>query len=130
MAIIYIGMVLVILLLNIDQIVPMIGTIIKSAFGFEQVTGGVGARFFKVLNVVYSLTRWYGFCAKRKAAVPHPVKQGLIQSLGVFFDTMLVYVRDYDSFIFRIKIWRKCTSRCSSYTIALNEHLGSPEVSS
>ena len=44
MAIIYIGMVLVILLLNIDQIVPMIGTIIKSAFGFEQVTGGaVGA---------------------------------------------------------------------------------------
>ena len=58
MAIIYIGMVLVILLLNIDQIVPMIGTIIKSAFGFEQVTGGaVGARFFKVLNVVYSLTR-------------------------------------------------------------------------
>ena len=66
MAIIYIGMVLVILLLNIDQIVPMIGTIIKSAFGFEQVTGGVGARFFKVLNVVYSLTRWYGFCAKRR----------------------------------------------------------------
>ena len=57
MAIIYIGMVLVILLLNIDQIVPMIGTIIKSAFGFEQVTGGGGARFFKVLNVVYSLTR-------------------------------------------------------------------------
>ena len=44
MAIIYIGMVLVILLLNLDQIVPMIGTIIKSAFGFEQVTGGaVGA---------------------------------------------------------------------------------------
>ena len=43
MAIIYIGMVLVILLLNIDQIVPMIGTIIKSAFGFEQVTGGRGA---------------------------------------------------------------------------------------
>ena len=89
MAIIYIGMVLVILLLNIDQIVPMIGTIIKSAFGFEQVTGGAGARFFKVLNVVYSLTR-YGFCAKRRTAVPHPVKQGLIQSLGVFFDTMLV----------------------------------------
>ena len=44
MAIIYIGMVLVILLLNIDQIVPMIGTIIKSAFGIQQVTGGaVGA---------------------------------------------------------------------------------------
>ena len=44
MAIVYIGMVLIILLLNIDQIVPMIGTIIKSAFGVQQVTGGaVGA---------------------------------------------------------------------------------------
>ena len=28
--------------------------------------------------------------AAATAAVPHPVKQGLIQSLGVFFDTMLV----------------------------------------
>ena len=44
MAIIYIGLVLVILLMNYDQIIPMISTIIKSAFGFEQVTGGaVGA---------------------------------------------------------------------------------------
>ncbi|OMG43164.1 sodium:alanine symporter, partial [Paenibacillus macerans] len=44
MAIVYIGMVLIILLLIIDQIVPMIGTIIKSAFGVQQVTGGaVGA---------------------------------------------------------------------------------------
>ena len=89
MAIIYIGMVLVILLLNIDQIVPMIGTIIKSAFGFEQVTGGV-RRFFKVLNVVYSLTRSVWVLRQTRTAVPHPVKQGLIQSLGVFFDTMLV----------------------------------------
>ena len=48
MAIIYIGMVLVILLFNLDQIVPMIGTIIKSAFGIEQVTGGaVVPRFFR-----------------------------------------------------------------------------------
>ncbi|MEJ7443209.1 alanine:cation symporter family protein, partial [Staphylococcus warneri] len=28
--------------------------------------------------------------AAATAAVPHPVKQGLLQSLGVFFDTMLV----------------------------------------
>ncbi|WP_256084053.1 alanine:cation symporter family protein, partial [Staphylococcus aureus] len=44
MAIIYIGMVLVLLLFNLDQIVPMIGTIIKSEFGIAQVTrGAVGA---------------------------------------------------------------------------------------
>ena len=47
-------------------------------------------RFFKVLNVVYSLTRSVWVLRQTQAAVPHPVKQGLIQSLGVFFDTMLV----------------------------------------
>ncbi|MGT2397786.1 alanine:cation symporter family protein [Staphylococcus aureus] len=79
-------MVLVILLFNLDQIVPMIGTIIKSAFGIEQVTGGaVGAAVLpKVSNVVYSLTKlvWVLRRMQRIAAVPHPVKQGLIQSLG------------------------------------------------
>lgn len=35
MVIIYIGMVLVILLFNLDQIVFMIGMIIKSVFGIE-----------------------------------------------------------------------------------------------
>ena len=118
MAIIYIGMVLVILLLNIDQIVPMIGTIIKSAFGFEQVTGGARCAILQgIKRGLFSNEVGMGSAPNARRAVPHPVKQGLIQSLGVFFDTMLVYARDYDSFIFRIKIWRKCTSRCSSYTI-------------
>ena len=40
MAIVYVGIVLFILLMNFDQIIPMIGTIIKSAFGMEQVAGG------------------------------------------------------------------------------------------
>ena len=44
MAILYIFTVIVILILNFDQIIPMITTIIKSAFGLEQVTGGtIGA---------------------------------------------------------------------------------------
>ena len=49
MAIVYVGIVLFILLMNFDQIIPMIGTIIKSAFGMEQVAGGaVGVqRFYK-----------------------------------------------------------------------------------
>lgn len=88
MAIIYIGMVLVILLLNIDQIVPMIGTIIKSAFGFEQVTGGaVGAAILQgIKRGLFSNEAGMGSApnAAATAAVPHPVKQGLIQSLGVF----------------------------------------------
>ena len=71
----------------------MIGTIIKSAFGIQQVTGGaVGAAILQGINVVYSQMKlvWVLPNAAATAAVPHPVKQGLIQSLGVFFDTMLV----------------------------------------
>ena len=135
MAIIYIGMVLVILLLNIDQIVPMIGTIIKSAFGFEQVTGGaVGARFFKVLNVVYSLTRlvWVLRQTRQQQAVPHPVKQGLIQSLGVFFDTMLVCTATAIMILLYsgLKFGENAPQGVQVTQSALNEHLGSVEVSS
>ena len=91
MAIIYIGMVLVILLLNIDQIVPMIGTIIKSAFGFEQVTGGARCAILQgIKRGLFSNEVGMGSAPNAATAVPHPVKQGLIQSLGVFFDTMLV----------------------------------------
>ncbi len=44
--------------------------------------------------------------AAATAAVPHPVKEGLIQSLGVFFDTMLVCTAmNHDFTIFRIEIW-------------------------
>lgn len=110
MAIIYIGMVLVILLFNLDQIVPMIGTIIKSAFGIEQVTGGaVGAAVLQgIKRGLFSNEAGMGSApnAAATAAVPHPVKQGLIQSLGVFFDNVGLYSNcNHDFIIFRIKIW-------------------------
>ena len=58
MAIVYVGIVLFILLMNFDQIIPMIGTIIKSAFGMEQVAGGaVGTAILQGINVAYSLTK-------------------------------------------------------------------------
>ncbi|WP_457826414.1 alanine:cation symporter family protein, partial [Staphylococcus aureus] len=90
---IYILMVLFILVTHIDQIVPMIMTIIKSAFGLNQAAGG--AVGFAVLQGVkrglFSNEAGMGSApnAAATAAVPHPVKQGLIQSLGVFFDTLL-----------------------------------------
>ena len=94
MAIVYVGIVLVILLMNFDQIIPMIGTIIKSAFGMEQVAGGaVGTAILQgVKRGLFSNEAGMGSApnAAATAAVPHPVKQGLLQSLGVFFDTMLV----------------------------------------
>lgn len=131
MAIIYIGMVLVILLLNIDQIVPMIGTIIKSAFGFEQVTGGaVGAAILQgIKRGLFSNEAGMGSApnAAATASVPHPVKQGLIQSLGVFFDTMLVCTATAIMILLYsgLKFGENVPQGVQVTQSALNEHLGS-----
>ena len=131
MAIVYIGMVLVILLLNIDQIVPMIGTIIKSAFGFEQVTGGaVGAAILQgIKRGLFSNEAGMGSApnAAATAAVPHPVKQGLIQSLGVFFDTMLVCTATAIMILLYsgLKFGENAPQGVQVTQSALNEHLGS-----
>lgn len=131
MAIIYIGMVLVILLFNLDQIVPMIGTIIKSAFGIEQVTGGaVGAAVLQgIKRGLFSNEAGMGSApnAAATAAVPHPVKQGLIQSLGVFFDTMLVCTATAIMILLYsgLKFGESAPQGVAVTQSALNEHLGS-----
>ncbi len=131
MAIIYIGMVLVILLFNLDQIVPMIGTIIKSAFGIEQVCAVGAAVLQGIKRGLFSNEAWYGSgCAEMAAAtaaVPHPVKQGLIQSLGVFFDTMLVCTATAIMILLYsgLKFGDNAPQGVAVTQSALNEHLGS-----
>ena len=93
MAIVYVGIVLFILLMNFDRIIPMIGTIIKKCVrngtsrwrGRYSVLQGIKRGLFSNEAGMGSAPN-----AAATAAVPHPVKQGLLQSLGVFFDTMLV----------------------------------------
>ncbi|AUJ51391.1 sodium:alanine symporter [Staphylococcus hominis subsp. hominis] len=132
MAIIYVGIVLVILLMNFDQIIPMIGTIIKSAFGIEQVAGGaVGTAILQgVKRGLFSNEAGMGSApnAAATAAVPHPVKQGLLQSLGVFFDTMLVCTATAIMILLYsgLKFGEKAPQGVEVTQSALNEHLGSP----
>ena len=58
--------------------------------------------------------------AAATAAVPHPVKQGLIQSLGVFFDTMLVCTATAIMILLYSGLkFGENASRCSSYTISI-----------
>ena len=130
MAIVYIGMVLIILLLNIDQIVPMIGTIIKSAFGVQQVTGGaVGAAILQgIKRGLFSNEAGMGSAPNAAtSAVPHPVKQGLIQSLGVFFDTMLVCTATAIMILLYsgLQFGDSAPQGVAVTQSALNEHLGS-----
>lgn len=131
MAIIYIGLVLVILIMNYDQIIPMISTIIKSAFGFEQVTGGaVGAAILQgVKRGLFSNEAGMGSApnAAATAAAPHPVKQGLIQALGVFFDTMLVCTATAIMILLYsgLEFGENASQGVAVTQSALNEHLGS-----
>ncbi|MGX0244692.1 alanine/glycine:cation symporter family protein [Staphylococcus hominis] len=132
MAIVYVGIVLFILLMNFDQIIPMIGTIIKSAFGMEQVAGGaVGTAILQgIKRGLFSNEAGMGSApnAAATAAVPHPVKQGLLQSLGVFFDTMLVCTATAIMILLYsgLKFGEKAPQGVEVTQSALNEHLGSP----
>lgn len=132
MAIVYVGIVLFILLMNFDQIIPMLGTIIKSAFGMEQVAGGaVGTAILQgIKRGLFSNEAGMGSApnAAATAAVPHPVKQGLLQSLGVFFDTMLVCTATAIMILLYsgLKFGEKAPQGVEVTQSALNEHLGSP----
>jgi AGCS family alanine or glycine:cation symporter len=73
------------------------GQIIGGAFGFQQMaggfTGGIAAAMLNgVKRGLFSNEAGMGSAPNvaATATVTHPVKQGLIQSLGVFVDTMII----------------------------------------
>lgn len=94
MATIYLAVVIFVLIINYDLILPMIGQIFASAFGLQEAfAGAVGAAILNGFQRgLFSNEAGMGSVpnAAASAAVDHPVKQGLIQSLGVYFDTMVV----------------------------------------
>lgn len=94
MATIYLVVVFIILVMNYDMIIPMLGEIFTHAFGVREVfSGAIGAAILSGFQRgLFSNEAGMGSVpnAAASAAVSHPVKQGLIQSLGVYFDTMVV----------------------------------------
>lgn len=94
MAVLYLLIVLIVLVINYDQIIPMLSTIVTNAFGIEEVFGGaVGAAIINGFQRgLLSNEAGMGSApnAAASAAVRHPVQQGMIQSLGVYFDTIIV----------------------------------------
>jgi alanine or glycine:cation symporter, AGCS family len=90
----YIVLALFVVITNITEMPGVIALIFKSAFGFEQVVGGgIGAAIMNgVKRGLFSNEAGMGSApnAAATASVSHPVKQGFIQALGVFFDTILV----------------------------------------
>ena len=94
MALGYLGIALYVLVANIGSIPAVLSLIVKSAFGFEQAAGGmVGtAILMGFKRGIFSNEAGEGSApnAAATAEVSHPVKQGLIQTLGVFTDTLVV----------------------------------------
>ncbi len=94
MALGYILLALVIVIMRIGELPHVIGLIISHAFGWEQVFGGgVGMAVMQgIKRGLFSNEAGMGSApnAAATASVSHPVKQGLIQTLGVFTDTLLI----------------------------------------
>ncbi|WP_431800244.1 alanine/glycine:cation symporter family protein [Microbacterium kunmingense] len=94
MALAYLLLGLIVVAVNIERVPEVFAQIFTQAFGFNEV---VGAAFgYIVLTGVkrgmFSNEAGLGSApnAGASAAVTHPVKQGLVQTLGVYFDTFLV----------------------------------------
>lgn len=90
----YIILALYIMLTNLTEIPGVLALIVKSAFGLEEAIGGTlgAAMMMGIKRGLFSNEAGMGSApnAAATAVVSHPVKQGLIQALGVFVDTLLV----------------------------------------
>ncbi|MGO5076136.1 alanine/glycine:cation symporter family protein [Clostridium sporogenes] len=94
MAITYVIVALFVIFKNIGSIPSIFSLIIENAFGIKQVVGGgLGAAVLMgIKRGLFSNEAGMGSApnAAATANVTHPAKQGLIQTLGVFTDTILI----------------------------------------
>ena len=94
MALGYILLAFTIVLLNITRLPEVFEIIIANAFGWEQALGGgIGIALIQgIKRGLFSNEAGMGSAPNVAATadVSHPVKQGLIQTLGVFTDTLII----------------------------------------
>ena len=94
MAVGYFILAFVVVLMNADKIPHVFRLIISSAFGLEQFAGGaLGMTMMAgIKRGLFSNEAGEGSAPNVAATahVSHPVKQGLVQALGVYTDTLLV----------------------------------------
>lgn len=94
MALLYLLVGLIIVGMNIERLPEVFASIFTTAFGFNEVIGATLGIIIMtgVKRGMFSNEAGLGSApnAGATAAVTHPVKQGLVQTLGVYFDTFLV----------------------------------------
>mgnify|MGYP000991813467 FL=1 len=94
MAVAYIVVAIIVVALRIEEVPGVIADIVGHALGFKEIAGAaVGAAFMNGMRRgLFSNEAGMGSApnAAATATVSHPVKQGLVQTLGVYFDTLVV----------------------------------------
>lgn len=92
--IIYILVALLIVFMNINLLPDIFKTIFTEAFNFKSIFGGFSGSciMYGIKRGLFSNEAGVGSApnASASAEVNHPVKQGLVQVLSVFIDTLLV----------------------------------------
>lgn len=97
MGVLYIIMALIVMVLNAGMLPEVLRRIFQGAFDFKAIFGGAAgfgssALMQGIKRGLYSNEAGVGSAPNAAAAadVSHPVKQGLVQMLSVFIDTILV----------------------------------------
>lgn len=94
MAVLYILLGLVTMVLNITELPNMFAVILKNAFDVQAIMGGFAgsAVVIGIKRGLFSNEAGMGSApnASASADVDHPVKQGLVQIISVFIDTILI----------------------------------------
>ena len=94
MGVAYVGVALIIIILNYQNIPSMFATIFQNAFDFQSIFGGVAGScmVYGIKRGLFSNEAGVGSApnASASANVSHPAKQGRVQTLSVYIDTLLL----------------------------------------
>lgn len=94
MVVLYLCLGVLVVALNVDRLPDVLSSIVGSALGFQEfAAAGVGTAISQgVRRGMFSNEGGLGSApnAAATATVSHPVKQGLVQTLGVYVDTLFV----------------------------------------
>ena len=94
MGVFYIAVSLIVIIVHIGHIPAMFAEIFRDAFNFKAIFSGVAGSclVYGIKRGLYSNEAGVGSApnASASASVTHPVKQGLVQTLSVYMDTLLL----------------------------------------
>ena len=94
MGVSYVIIALIVILFNYSNVPAMFGLIIKDAFDFKSIAGGIlgSCLVYGIKRGLFSNEAGVGSApnASASAKVSHPAKQGLVQTLSVYIDTLVL----------------------------------------